>query len=118
MKYLKNFNDKNDFYRFVSYRIKQIRESYKYSQEFTSEKINMSLGNLSKLERSISKCSLHTLFAFCDLFNITIEEFFHLDEKKYLNKIDENISKMTNENIKSVISTLETLTDYYKQFDN
>ncbi|MEG2310681.1 MAG: helix-turn-helix transcriptional regulator [Clostridia bacterium] len=115
MNYLKKYNNKIEFYDFVSSRLVELREEIGCTQDFISENISMSIGNYSKLERKISKCSLFSFLAVCDLFHITVEEFLLLDDFKYTNKIKESISKTSPQNLQKLIESLEILIEYYKQ---
>ncbi len=113
MSYLQNFKSKDDFYSFVSYRVKNLRETLNYTQDYVSEKVDMSICNYGKIENNKSKCPLYALFGICDLFNMTIDEFFFVNSKNQT-KLQSTISKMSSEQISTVINALNDIAEYYK----
>lgn len=114
MKYLEQFSDKSEFYYFVANRIKMLRESLNFTQDYVSEKIDMSICNYSKIERNLSKCPLYSLVSICDLFDITLDEFFYNNDSVCKNKLLSSISKMSTEELNTAIKTLENILEYYK----
>ncbi len=49
MYYLSKFKSREDFYKFVSNRLRNIRTINGYTQDYISEAVNMTVGNYSKL---------------------------------------------------------------------
>lgn len=113
MSYLQNFKSKDDFYSFVSSRIKNLRETLNCIQDYVSEKIDMLICNYAKIEHNKSKCPLYALIGLCDLFNMTIDEFSFVNNKNQT-KLQSTISKMSNEQISTVINALNDIAEYYK----
>ena len=77
-------------------RIKELRKSKGYTQEYLAEKLNIETRQLSKLETGKHYPSFETIVALLETFNMSFEElitFEHLDtyenvKQKLQNEID------------------------------
>ncbi len=114
MYYLSKFKNREDFYKFVSKRIKQMRLLMGYTQDYISESVNMTVGNYSKLERSTSKCSLYTLFKFLDTLNIKLEDFFELNEQEYTSLIQKHATNVSQSFVTELEKSFEAVLQTYK----
>lgn len=60
-------------------RIKLLREIHNYTQEFIAEELKMSQTGYGNLERGLSIISLDKIETFCNIYKITVDEFFEFD---------------------------------------
>ncbi|WP_368490229.1 helix-turn-helix domain-containing protein [Clostridium sp. BJN0013] len=66
----------------------RIRELHKLNKLTTKElgyKMNVHQSFISGLENNIKKCSMDNLFKLCEIFNITLSEFFNDDKFRSCN---------------------------------
>ncbi len=83
-------------------RIRELRISRKYTQEYVAEVIGIKPENYSRIENGFSYPKPENLMKICNILNISISELFkfeHLDSlsniQKYLKEIIENDEPLT-----------------------
>lgn len=104
-------------YKLIGERIKQVRKSKNMTQESLAEKLNVSIGYVSQVERGITKISLDLLGAIstildCDVAILISESAIHSNDYmmteiiEAINKLDDKkrkyifeIIKITNEKL-------------------
>ena len=114
MYYLSKFKSREDFYKFVSNRLRNIRTINGYTQDYISEAVNMTVGNYSKLERATSKCSLYTLLKFLDVLNIKLEDFFELNENEFTSLIQKHANSVSPSFVTELEKSFEAVLQTYK----
>ena len=75
-------------YRLIGTRIKQKRKEKGYTQEYFAEKLNVTVGYVSQVERGITKISLNLLAAIADIIECNIAELISessISSSRYLN---------------------------------
>ena len=86
-------------YRLIGMRIKQKRKEQGYTQEHLAEKLDVTVGYISQVERGITKISLNLLAAIADIIGCNIAELISessLSSSHYLNTdIAENFNKLS-----------------------
>lgn len=76
-------------YELIGERLKKARVEKGYSQEITSEKLDISVAYLSRIERGTSKINLTRLSEICDILDVSIAEILtgvEKESKQYLNE--------------------------------
>ena len=104
-------------YKLIGERIKRVRKSRGMTQDVMAEKLNVSIGYISQVERGITKISLDLLGAIssvldCDVASFITEsavnsnEYLESEILNEIKKLDQkkkkfilNIIKMTNESL-------------------
>lgn len=75
-------------YKIIGKRIKERRKMYKITQETLAEKLGVSVGYISQIERGIAHTNLDTLANISHELNCDVTEFLSnvtADNKNYLN---------------------------------
>ena len=104
-------------YKLIGERIKKIRKEREMTQEILAEKLNVSIGYVSQVERGITKISLDLLGAISSILNYDIAEFItesatnsseyiETDLLHEIRKLDRNKKKFILEIIKLANETL------------
>ena len=94
----------------VGKRIKEIREQLNISQKELYKLLNISQSKLSKLENNkLSYDTLHFIIQFCEIANITPNEFFNYnDENKYRSLI-EKVKGLNDHQIEKLTDFIESM---------
>lgn len=76
-------------------KLKQLRELNNWSQEYVSEKINITPSSYAKMERGETGLTLERLEQFADIFNVEISEIVDPSKGNFY-QINENSSHIYN----------------------
>ena len=83
-------------YEPIGFRIKQARQNKKYTQDFISEKLNVTSQHISEIERGLSGISVPTLMSLCKLLDVDADYILFgtitRSNSSPINKIIENMS--------------------------
>lgn len=104
-------------YKLIGERIKKIRKTREMTQEILAEKLNVSIGYVSQVERGITKISLNLLGAISSVLNYDIagfitesatnsNEYIETELLYEIRKLDRNKKKFILEIIKLTNETL------------
>jgi transcriptional regulator with XRE-family HTH domain len=98
-------------YKLIGERIKQVRKSRNMTQEALAEKLNVSIGYVSQVERGITKISLDLLGAIstildCDVATLISESAIHSNDYMMTEMI-EAISKLDDKKRKYIFEIIK-----------
>jgi len=85
----------------VGFRIKKLRNKYKWSQEDLAHKANINRTYIGQIERGEKSATIDSLEKICNAFDITLEELF-----KYLQSAAEYKDNATLCSIITILSSL------------
>lgn len=71
--YMARERKETDFLIAVGKKLREIRESKSYSQEYVYENTKI---NLDRVEKARTNYTLSTLYILCNFYGITLDEFF------------------------------------------
>lgn len=99
-------------YKLIGDRIKRVRKSKGMTQEVMAEKLNVSIGYISQVERGITKISLDLLGAIssildCDVAFLISESAIHSNDYMESEIINE-IKKLDNKKRKYILEIIRT----------
>lgn len=66
--------------------MRKLRTLKNYSQEFVAERIGVDLSTYSRYERGETSLRLEQAIKLADLYNLTVDEFYHFDDPEYQKK--------------------------------
>lgn len=101
-------------YKLVGERIKRVRKSRGMTQEIMAEKLNVSIGYVSQVERGITKISLDLLGAISSILNYNIAGFISecaVNSKEYMESELINEIRRLDQKKKKFILEVIKLTD-------
>lgn len=81
-----SYNDEIELAQYIGSRIKYYRKLNKMNQDELAIVLNTTKQSISRYEKGIRKASQEILFQLCDVFNVTIDDFFP-NKKDDSNKI-------------------------------
>lgn len=93
-------------YKIIGKRIKEQRKKYQMTQETLAEKLGVSVGYISQIERGIAHANLDTLSNISHELNCDITEFLSnvtADNKNYLNNDFFNLLDTLTEKQKKIL---------------
>lgn len=76
-------------YKVIGERIKEARIKCKYTQEILSEKLDLSIAYLSRIEKGRAEVNLKRLTQICDILNVSIGELLtgtSVESDRYLDR--------------------------------
>lgn len=102
-------------YKLIGERIKRARKSVGITQEVLAEKLNVSIGYISQIERGITKISLDLLGAVstvlgCDVASLISESAIHSNDYMGSEIINE-IKKLDNKKRKYILEIIKITND-------
>ena len=71
-----SYNDGTELAHYIGSRIKYYRKLNKMNQDELAKVLNTTKQSISRYEKGIRKASQDVLFQMCDIFNVTIDDFF------------------------------------------
>ena len=71
-----SYNDEIELAQYIGSRIKYYRKLNKMNQDELAIVLNTTKQSISRYEKGIRKASQEILFQLCDVFNVTIDDFF------------------------------------------
>lgn len=110
----------------IEEKIKQFREQKRYSQLYMANQLNISQSSYNKIENGQSQLSLDKFYQICKIFNISMDELYHLNlgsstlkNKKSSISLKKNPNKQDLMTILSIVKEQEnliiTLMDNYEK---
>ena len=103
-------------YTLIGKRIKQRRQEMKMTQEQMSERLQVSVGYVSQIERGISKPNLEMLSNISGILNCDVSNFISnatLEKDNFLNKeLSEMVSGMSFHQKQMIIEIAEIIKKY------
>src|SRR5574344_1412944 len=81
-------------------RIKEIRNKKGITQEFISERINISVSNYSRIENGTSYPKPENIEKICAVLNVTPKDLFDFEHEKPIEKIENEIISAIKKNSK------------------
>lgn len=102
-------------YCLIGSRIKKIRKSQNMTQEILAEKLDVSIGYISQVERGITKISLDLLGAISNILHCDVSDFIKesaLHSKDYLlDEIGTELRLMDDKGRKTVLKIIKVFND-------
>ena len=94
---------------FIKYRVAFLRNKAGVSARDMSLSIGQNENYINRIELGIMKPSLNGLALICEYFNITLKEFFDVENKipDDINKLNEEIQELDSEYIQSLIHFIQ-----------
>ncbi len=77
----------------IGEKIRKAREDLDFSQEYVSEKIQMSQSGYSKIERDVQEPSMEQLKRICEILNLSADNLLCLNEYSRLTQRDLSMLK-------------------------
>ena len=113
MDYLSSFKSEKDFNRYVTKRLKFIRESNNLTQSKFSEKLNMSEQNYARIERGEYRASTYFILLVCSKFDITISQFFNFKDSSKDAESTQFFNELLIKNKDDLLKFSKFINDYY-----
>lgn len=102
-------------YRLIGERIKKARKTQGLTQDMLAEKLNVSIGYVSQVERGITKISLDLLGAISSILNCDVAYFISesaVNSNEYLeSEIINEIKKLDSPKRKFVLEMIKVIND-------
>lgn len=88
MNYIDYFKNEEQIKKAISKSMLKIRTNNNLTQQKLAEILDVSIEHISRIENCKYTCSITLIFKLCSIFNLSIDEFFDIDQND-----DDNISK-------------------------
>ncbi|WP_373845229.1 helix-turn-helix domain-containing protein [Clostridium sp.] len=95
-------------------RIRELRKLNKLTTKELGYKMNVHQSFISSLENNTKKCSMDNLFKLCEIFNITLSEFFNDDSEHIV--LTSGLKDLINGAKNLTPEQLEKLNEFLKTF--
>lgn len=107
-------NVKMELNIYIGQKIKEFRTKEKMTQSDLAKVLNTTKQTISRYEKGDRKAGQDTLFALCDIFNVSIDDFFPPIQSAYTSNelvqaINDTVVQLTKPNQKIVLRTSEEL---------
>ena len=103
-------------YKLIGERIKRVRKSRNMTQEIMAEKLNVSIGYVSQVERGITKISLDLLGAISAILNYDIAEFISesaTNNNEYMeSEILEELKKLDSRKKRFILAVIQNANEH------
>lgn len=87
MNYTSYFKNEKQIQKAISKAIVKIRTNNNLTQQKLAEILDVSIEHISRIENCKYTCSISLIFKLCSIFNLSIDEFFDVEQND-----DDNIS--------------------------
>lgn len=112
MNYLDIFKNEEELSKYITKRLKSLRESRKLTQNEMAELLHMSEQNYARIERGRYKSSLYFILTFCSKLDITIQDFFKFKHENDT-ELDQYMREFLINHKQSTIDFCDFINKYY-----
>ena len=88
MNYLSYFKDEKQIQKAISNGFLNIRKKNRLTQEKLAELLDVSVEHISRIENCKYTCSITIVFKICSIFNMSINEFFGINNSSSDSNLD------------------------------